>query len=449
MHTDFLKKKFAEYSEKTAVICGENSYSYKSLLENINFLKENLSQNYGIGSGTTAALEGDFSFNSVSILLALAELDCIIIPLNYRNSKNRNELIGISKPEFVISVNENDQFEITKNDVYNRHELIEILRDRKHPGLILFSSGTSGKPKAAVHDFTGLLKKFEKKRDAYITMNFLLFDHWGGLNTLFHTLSNGGTAVTVFERTPDYICSLIERHRVELLPASPTFLNLLLISEANKRHNLSSLKIISYGTEPMSESTLKSLNKAFPGVKFRQTYGLIEVGVLRTKSKDDGSLWLKLGGEGFDVRVSENILQIKSESAILGYLNYPAPFTSDGYFITGDYAETDGDYYRIIGRKSDLINIGGEKVFPVEIENVIREIENVAEVMVYGEKNPITGSIICADVSLIKPEDKVKFRSRLKKFCRDRLQGYKIPAKINIVESINISERFKKKHIPK
>lgn len=449
MHTDFLKKKFAEYSEKTAVICGENSYSYKSLLENINFLKENLSQNYGIGSGTTAALEGDFSFNSVSILLALAELDCIIIPLNYRNSKNRNELIGISKPEFVISVNENDQFEITKNDVYNRHELIEILRERKHPGLILFSSGTSGKPKAAVHDFTGLLKKFEKKRDAYITMNFLLFDHWGGLNTMFHTLSNGGTAVTVFERTPDYICSLIERHRVELLPASPTFLNLLLISEANKRHNLSSLKIISYGTEPMSESTLKSLNKAFPGVKFRQTYGLIEVGVLRTKSKDDGSLWLKLGGEGFDVRVSENILQIKSESAILGYLNYPAPFTSDGYFITGDYAETDGDYYRIIGRKSDLINIGGEKVFPVEIENVIREIENVAEVMVYGEKNPITGSIICADVSLIKPEDKVKFRSRLKKFCRDRLQGYKIPAKINIVESINISERFKKKHIPK
>lgn len=447
MHTDFLKKEFEKYSDITALICGETSYSYKSLLENINFRKENLSQNYGIGSGTTAALEGDFSFNSISILLALAELGCITVPLNYGNRKNRNELLEISKPEIVISVNENDQVDITNNDDYNRHELIEILRKRKHPGLILFSSGTSGKPKAAAHDFTGLLKKFETKREAYITLNFLLFDHWGGLNTLFHTLSNGGTVVTVSERTPDYICSLIERHRVELLPSSPTFLNLLLISEAYKRHDLSSLKIISYGTEPMSESTLKSLNKIFAGVKFRQTYGLIEVGVLRTRSKEDGSLWLKLGGEGFDVRVSENVLEIKSDSAILGYLNYPAPFTSDGYFITGDYAETDGEYYRIIGRKSDLINIGGEKVFPAEIENVIRDIENVAEVQVYGEKNPITGNIICANVSLIRPEDKVKFRSRLKKFCRERLQEFKIPTKINIVESINVSERFKKKHI--
>ena len=86
-------------------------------------------------------------------------------------------------------------------------------------------------------------------------------------------------------------------------------------------------------------------------------------------------------------------------------------------------------------------------MFPAEIENVIRDIENVAEVQVYGEKNPITGNIICANVSLIRPEDKVKFRSRLKKFCRERLQEFKIPTKINIVESINVSERFKKKHI--
>jgi acyl-coenzyme A synthetase/AMP-(fatty) acid ligase len=72
----------------------------------------------------------------------------------------------------------------------------------------LFTSGSSGKPKAAVHDFIKLLKKFNKKRRTFITVNFLLFDHWGGLNTMFHILSNGGLLVLLEERAPDYVCSL-------------------------------------------------------------------------------------------------------------------------------------------------------------------------------------------------------------------------------------------------
>jgi len=444
MHIDFLIAGFEKSRHKTALICNDKKYTFGNLIDNIYFFKKELSVKQNIPSGSTVLLEGDFTFNTISLLLALTDNNCIIVPLNSSSKSDRTELTNISESEYVISVNDSDESEFKKTGVKSSHEYINRIRDKKNPGLILFSSGTSGKPKAAVHDFSGLLKKFRTKREALITLNFLLFDHWGGLNTLFHTLSNSGTTVATSDRSPDNICRLIEEYKIELLPSSPTFLNLLLLSETYKRYDLKSLKTISYGTESMSPVTLRKLNTEFPGVKFRQTYGLIETGVLRTKSKDDNSLWLKLGGEGFNVRVRDSILQIKSESNILGYMNYPSPFTEDGYFITGDEVETDGEYYRILGRKSEQINIGGEKVYPAEIENVIRELENVADAVVYGEKNPVTGNIICADLRLFKDENASEFRVRLKKFCMTKLSAFKIPSRVKILEEIKFSERFKK-----
>lgn len=445
MHLEFLFSEFKKNPDKTALVYKERLYSYNSLLSNIDYWKKKLTGDYSVKEGSVVELTGDFTFNTISILLALSDICCIIVPLSISNKSGKKNFTEISNPEFIIEVNDEDEVTVLNSHNKTDHELINILRERRNPGLILFSSGTSGSPKAAVHDFTKLLGKFRTKRESFITINFLLFDHWGGLNTLFHTLSNSGTVIATGQRSPDNICRLIEKYRAGLLPASPTFLNLLLISEAYKRYDLSSLKVISYGTEPMSAVTLKKLYSVFPNVKLTQTYGLIEVGVLRTKSREDGSLWLKLGGEGFEVRVREGILQIKSESAILGYLNYPSPFTDDGYFITGDIAETDGEYYRILGRKTDLINAGGEKVYPAEIENVIKEMENVADVTVYGKKNPVTGNIICADVNLIKEENINEFRQKLKSYCREKLQSYKIPSKINIVKEQKIGERFKKK----
>ena len=319
-----------------------------------------------------------------------------------------------------------------------------MLRERKHPGLVLFSSGTSGDPKAAVHDFTFLLDKFRVRRKALNTLNFLLFDHWGGLNTLLHTLSNNGVTVTVRDRSPESVCRLIQEFRVELLPATPTFLNLMLISGAYKNYDLSSLKVITYGAEPMPQSTLDRLAEVFPNVVLQQTYGLIEVGVLRSKSRENGSLWVKLGGEGFQTRVVDGMLQIKTASTILGYLNAPSPITADGWFMTGDAVEQDGEYFRILGRKSEIINVGGEKVYPVEVESVIQGMENVLEVTVHGEKNPLLGNIVCAKVRLVEPQDPQQFTESLKRFCQGRLERFKVPVKVTVLDQQHFGDRFKK-----
>ena len=129
---------------------------------------------------------------------------------------------------------------------------------------------------------------------------------------------------------------------------------------------------------------------------------------------------------------------------MLGYLNAPSPFTDDGWFNTGDEVEVDGEYIKILGRKSEIINVGGEKVYPQEVENVILELPNVAETTVYAEKNPILGNIVCAKIRLLEFEEEKSFTSRLKKYCREKMQNYKVPVKVVMWDRTQHSDRFKK-----
>ena len=291
---------------------------------------------------------------------------------------------------------------------------------------------------------SGILEKFKVPRHSVRSITFLLYDHIGGVNTMLYNLSNAGCIITVQDRTPDEVLGAVEKYRIELLPTSPTFINLILLSEAYKRYDLRSLKTVTYGTEPMPESTLKRFHELFPETRLLQTYGLSEVGILRSKSKSSDSLWVKVGGEGFETRIVDGVLEIKAVSAMLGYLNAPSPFTEDGWFHTGDAVEVDGEYIKILGRKSEIINVGGEKVYPAEVESVIQEMENIADVTVHSEKNPITGNIVCAKVSLSQEEGRKELTARLKTFCKERLEAYKIPVKVKIVDEKQHGERFKK-----
>ncbi|MCD6068735.1 MAG: fadD [Bacteroidetes bacterium] len=443
MHIDFLKTVFENNAKETAILWKNTSYDYAWLNNRLTYWENRLKE-LQILPGDLVALVGDFSPECITILLALMQNENIIIPLNNNSKVNHSEKFSIAQADKAIYVDEEDATRFEDFGTKASHAFYDELHAKKVPGLVLFTSGTSGVPKGAVHNFDKLLAKFKTPRKALKTINFLMFDHWGGLNTLLHTLSNAGVVMATRNRNADAICEFIEKQKIELLPASPTFFNLMIMSGAHLRYDLSSLQVITYGTEPMPESLLKKLKEIFPHVKLQQTYGLIELGVLRSKSKSDDSLWVKVGGEGYDTRVVDNILQIKADSAMLGYLNAKSPFTEDGWFITGDQVEVDGEYIKILGRKSELINVGGEKVYPQEVENTLLGMDNIAEVTVYGEKNPITGNIVCARVTLKKPEEKKEFVARLKKFCIGKLQSYMIPVKISITENDQHNERFKK-----
>jgi acyl-CoA synthetase (AMP-forming)/AMP-acid ligase II len=398
-----------------------------------------------VRAGQVVVLESVSGIDACAGLLALIARGAIAIPLTPLPAAKRAEFHRVAEVEKVIAIDPRDGSRSYENTGRAAsHELYERLRKAAVPGLVLFSSGTTGRSKATVLDFAKALARYGEVRKPKRTLGFLNLDHIGGINTLLHTLSQGGTLVTLAERTPDAVCAAIGDARVEVLPTTPTFLNMLLISGAHTRHDLSSLELITYGTEPMPLGVLRRLTAALPNVRFKQTYGLSELGILSTRSRSNDSLWVKLGGEGFDYRIRDGVLWVRSDMAMLGYLNAPAPFDDEGYFNTQDAVETDGDYVRILGRKSEIINVGGEKVYPSEVENVLLELPFVADATVSGRPSHITGQVVTATIKLTEPADPRDVTRRVRTHCGRRLEPFKVPLLIEVSDDDQHSDRFKK-----
>ncbi len=441
----WLFDKMKECANDSAVVWKDDAVSYLDLLEKISFWRKKLDEN-DIKAGQVVVIEGDYSPNAIALLLCLIERSVVIVPLTKSVEAHREEFINIAEVQIIISFNESDDdFRFEKRDVSVANSLTkELIKKGGDAGLILFSSGSTGKSKAALHNFSPLLEKFKVPRHQMCALTFLLLDHIGGINTLLYTLSNGGTVVSVQDRNPEVICKAIADHKVQMLPTSPTFLNMLLISKDYENYDLSSLELITYGTEVMPENTLKQIHKAFPNVRLQQTYGMSELGILRSKSKDSDSLWVKVGCAGFETKIVEGMLWVRAKSAMMGYLNAPNPFDKDGWMNTGDMVEVDGEYIKILGRKSEIINVGGQKVYPAEVENVLMQMENIEDAVVYGEKNPIMGNLVAARINLVGEEDLSNLKKRIREFCKDKLASFKMPVRIDITNNKQFSERYKK-----
>lgn len=442
---DFLLERFRHFPEKPALIWRDSVFPYDWLATQVAEKDARLEED-GVAPGSVVALLSDYSPESVSLLLALIGRRCIVAPLDPRRVGDLPLIREIGEIEYLFECAADGitPADFTATGRHARHQHYESLRTAGHPGLVLFSSGSTGTPKGAVHDLTALLRKYTVKRQDLCTLALLLFDHIGGLDTLFYCLSNSSTVVLVSDRSPEVVCEAIERYRVQVLPASPSFLNLLLLSGAHRQSDLSSLCYITYGAEMMPESALKRLVEELPHATILQKYGTTEVGTLRSRSRSSDSLWVKIGGEGYEWRVVDGKLQIKAQSAMLGYLNAPDPFTEDGWFITGDCVEVDGEYLRFLGRDSDIINVGGRKVYPTEVENVIADVPDVADAIVYGLPNPLLGHVVCAKVLVVGNESPETMRVRIRKHCAAELADYKVPARIVIADGPLANERSKK-----
>lgn len=389
-----------------------------------------------VKSGDVVALIGDFNPKSILILLQLIEKKAIIVPLTNETKLQHEYFFNTALVDFVIKDSSIKRLKQTQS-----HQFINKLRKQNHGGLIAFSTGTTGRPKAILHDLTLYMKRFETPRPTLKTINFLLFDHLGGLNTLFHTLFNKGTIVAPKSRNIDDILDTCALHKVEVLPATPTFLRLMLLSGLVPEKVPKCLKIITYGTERMDQPTLDALCEQLPKIDFRQTYGMTELGVVRVKSKARDSLFMKIGGEGVKTRVVNNILEINSETRMLGYLNEDSPFDEKGWYNTKDLVEQQDGFYKIIGRSNEVINVGGLKFLASEVERVALRFKGVEFAKAEGRTNPITGQHVELIVQPIKKNeiDKIK----LKDFLSKKLPKHMTPKRLKI-SLIKVSHRFKK-----
>ena len=441
MILDYLK-----FYSGIAIIDHERSYSYPELLEEINNIKQKLIDL--VNPGDVVAIQSDYTFKSIAFLFALYDLKCIIVPIVPTNDEERILKVDISRSKYSIRLFKND-FEIEQNNLKTErtYDTYINLIEKNRPGLVIFSSGTSGAPKVMVHDLQNLIDLFTvpKKQRSIIFLIFLLFDHIGGINTLINTLLSGASAVITADRSPDKILFLIEKFKIQVLPTTPTFLNLLLMNENFSSAKVSSLKLISYGTERMSRSLLSRVRHSFPGAKLLQTFGTSETGILKTVSKDSDSLYFKIEDKNTNCKIENNELFIRSEGNVKQYENWDnSSFLNDGWFATGDIVEQDDEgFIKIIGRKNEVINVGGLKVMPIEVESIINDISGVISCQVYPIENAITGFVVGANIVVDKTKTFDEFKISILRTCALKMEKYKIPKKINFGYKLNYTNRFK------
>jgi acyl-CoA synthetase (AMP-forming)/AMP-acid ligase II len=441
---NWLIERFQSSPERIAFIHEGREVSYGAVVELVALFLSRI-ETSGIQRGETVVVMGDYSPEVFCLVMALAKNGSIVIPMTTNSVIEESVALEVAGCDWYI---EFDSYGMaatfTRRGIVTDNSLLSNFRQRGTPGLVLFSSGSTGKPKGILYDFVRLTEKFRKQRDPVIAIPFLMIDHFGGINTILAITSSLGTAVTVADRAVTSICKAIEKYKVELLPTTPSFLTMLMASRLNQQFDLGSLKRISYGTEVMPQSTLDRIRAAFPNTELLQTYGLSEVGVLRSQSRPDGSLWVRLGGVGFETKVVDDILWIKSDFAMEGYLNAPSEFDEEGWFNTRDRVEVDGIYYRILGRTTDIINVGGQKVYPAEVEDFLLQLDNIVDVAVFGEPSPLMGQLVVAKLQLEKPEPAEQLKKRIRQACVGHLTAFKIPGKVIVSTEPLYSVRQKK-----
>ena len=436
-----LLSRFPSYAAKPALAGAWGVVTYGELAGMIDKVRHELAQ-LKLDRPTAFGLIGEHSPAATAWLLALAEAGHFVAPLS-GNAAEHPAKLALINAQWIVVAEAKEWKTFPRVDEPSGHALFRQLAEQQTAGLILFSSGTSGAPKAMVQDFGKLLASYESRRESDLGMLALLgFDHIGGLNTLLNTLAAGSLLAVPPSRSPADVAATIARHKVAILPASPTFLNLLLT--AGLTEELSSLRVITYGTEPMPESLLVRLKAAFPRVRFIQTFGTSETGITRTESPEAGSTFLRFEDPNLEWKIIDDELWLRSRTQVAGYLNASNErFTADGWFRTGDKVEQGPNgTLRVLGRMGEMINVGGEKLMPAEVESVVLGIAGVADCRVRGEPHPLTGQTVVVDV-VTALADHEALRSAIRSACRERLARHKIPTRVTFVPSVS-GERMKK-----
>lgn len=433
---------FQRYSDVPCAVSEPNCWTYRHFLQEIEKDRDRL-RSYGIKAGHVLIVTGNSVLRHLSLFFALSDLDATFVPIPGATG-GVHEDGEAANATHILAISTHNDWTVTGTSRLVTNPLLKRFFERNEAGLIVFTSGSTGKKKAILHSIPKLLRRFETRRKSYRSLMFSSLDHLGGWNTIFYILSNAG--LIVFPSTQDIgeACQLIQKHRIELLPTTPSFLNLLLLSGVYRNYDLASLRIITYGSELMPEATLQRLHREFPNVILRQTYGLSELGQIKLIPRNSRSLAVKVEGEGFEAKVSGGTLWIRSDSAMEGYLNDDAPFTEDGWFDTGDAVQVEEGFITFLGRKSDVINIAGLKVYPGEVESFLLQQPGVSEVLVSGEPNAFVGNTVVAHIVTSAGESERDLIQRLKAECRKKLPRFMVPSRIHIVKELGYSRQHKK-----
>jgi acyl-coenzyme A synthetase/AMP-(fatty) acid ligase len=314
---------------------------------------------------------------------------------------------------------------------------------------LMLTSGTSGVPKIVSHTLEGLTGAIVADGPARGTppvwATFYDIRRYGGLQILLRAIIGGGSMVLTEpgEAIGEYVARLNARG-VTHISGTPSHWRKLLMSGSAAGF---SPRYVRLSGEIADQAVLDGLSRAFPIASIGHAYASTEAGVgFAVNDGLEGFPASMLGSnrDGVEMKVEDGSLRIRSTRTAHAYVgrNAAALTDADGFVDTGDMVELRGGRYHFVGRRGGLINIGGLKVHPEEIEAVINRHTEVRMSRARSRRSPITGSIVVADVILTDgcdPSGSDEIRNRILADCRASLASHKVPAMIRFVPSLDIT----------
>lgn len=346
--------------------------------------------------------------------------------------------INLSEIDSLDESKVNVAVPIATTSFQNMEEVVAAIQNSKSE-ITIFTSGTTGQPKKVVHSI-GTLTRSVRIGDRYKGQIWAYAynpTHMAGLQVFFQVFENQNTLVNVFNQPREYVYQQILENGITHISATPTFYRLLLpFDQAYK-----SVIRVTLGGEKSDQHLYNSIMKIFPNAKINNVYASTEAGSLLAANGDCFQIHESIKDK-FKV-VDDELLIHKS---LLGSSD-DFKFTDD-YYHSGDLIEwvdeTQG-LFRFKNRKNELINVGGYKVNPGEVETAIQNIEGVRQAKVYGKNNSILGNVLCADVVL--GHGLMLTELDIKKILRAQLQDFKVPRRIKFVEEISLTRTGKMKRV--
>ena len=332
---------------------------------------------------------------------------------------------------------------------------IEPLADdpppRIHTEWVMMTSGTTGVPKMVIHDLatlTSALRVPSPADGAHVWGTFYDIRRYGGLQIYLRAICGGASLAlsSAGEPVADHLARL-GAHGVTHLSGTPSqWRHALMMMQANEAI---APRYVRLSGEIADQAVLDSLRAAFPDATSRHAYVSTEAGVVFDVNDGLAAFPTNYVGterDGVTMKIRDGTLRIRSCGAAKGYLGGEPLLDAAGFVDSGDIIEQHGERFYFAGRKGGIINIGGLKVHPEEIEAVINRHPCVRMSLVRGRQNPVTGSIVVVDVVLKgekqapdKSPQQIALKDDILKLCRETLPRLKVPAAISFVSALEVA----------
>lgn len=312
---------------------------------------------------------------------------------------------------------------------------------------IFFTSGTTGRPKGIVASSKKILKdiKINRNREPIFMLLGYQFDHSAGIGMVLQFLLNGSCVILTSKLNAFAIMKELTSESATALATTPTLLRNLFLFCETQNTNFEKIKYLFLTSERVTDDLVQKAKLVFPNVRIRQNYALTETGIITTQRDEDMlnnpySVG-KIKSEDTKVKIIDGEIWIKNDKQLLYYIGEEER-RQGGWFPTGDFGYIEDGQLILMGRKDEMINVGGEKVFAKEVEQVLLKVKWIDNVKVYGFKNSITGNIVAADIQTSKEYSKDNLKE-IRNICSQYLQKYKRPLIINFFEELPMNSNGK------